>query len=276
MRADYDDDDDQFIHNLIFHLSIYIIPHHLMNSVLLTHTYTLRLKLSFRFIHFLVVPEIDKSPTMVRAASEKNEKGRLVCRVQAAPKPSFTWARASKILNNTHNGGKYLIESRQIDPLTYESVLMVDKVESSDYDSYECRAENELGASKATIRLEVTSKPDAPLSLNILNTTHGSVSLAWTPGFDGGLKTTYQLRYREANGASYRYVDSLPNVYKVDIEGLKSNTLYLFSIMAMNNLGNSGWLPDTTRAQTKGTFFNRLIDNRINFIDDGRTEIIIR
>ncbi|XP_070491537.1 nephrin isoform X2 [Chironomus tepperi] len=198
------------------------------------------------------VPEIDKSPTMLRAASEKNEKGRLVCRVQAAPKPTFTWARSQKTLNNTQNSGKYFIESRQIDPLTYESVLLVDKVETNDYGLYECKADNELGSSRENIRLDVTSKPDPPLSLTVLNATHDSVSLAWTPGFDGGLKTTYQLRYREASTSAYRYVDSLPNVYRLDIEGLKPNVVYLFSIMAMNNLGNSGWLPDTTKAQTKG------------------------
>lgn len=197
---------------------------------------------------------------MLRAASEKNEKGRLVCRVQAAPKPSFAWARAQKTLNNTQNGGKYLIESRQIDPLTYESVLMVDKVETNDYGLYECKAENELGSARENIRLDVTSKPDAPLSLNVLNTTHDSVSLAWTPGFDGGLKTTYQLRYREASSSSYRYVDSLPSVYRLDVEGgLKPNSVYLFSIMAMNNLGNSGWLPDTTKAQTKGMYYFKII-----------------
>lgn len=201
---------------------------------------------------------------MLRAASERDEKGRLVCRVQAAPKPSFVWARAQKALNNTQIGGKYLIESRQIDPLTYESILLVDKVESNDYGLYECRATNEIGTSRENIRLDVTSKPDAPLSLNVLNTTHDSVSLAWTPGFDGGLKTTYQLRYREANAASYHYYDGLPNVYKLVIEGLKSNTIYLFSISAMNNLGTSGWLSDTTKAHTKGKRF---------FIDDMREYI---
>lgn len=191
---------------------------------------------------------------MLRAASERDEKGRLVCRVQAAPKPTFAWTRAGKILNNTHSGGKYLIESRQIDPLTYESVLMVDKVETNDYGSYECRATNEQGTSRENIRLDVTSKPEAPLSLNVLNTTHDSVSLAWTPGFDGGLKTTYQLRYRDTSGGSYRYVDSQSNIYKLDVEGLRPNTIYVFSITAMNKLGNSAWLPDNTKAHTKGRF----------------------
>lgn len=223
MAMDYDD--DQFIHNLIF------------SSLLLP----LR----------LVIPEIDKSPTMLRAASNKNEKARMVCRVQAAPKPSFAWSRDGKTLNISQSGGKYSIESRQIDPLTYESVLMVEKVDSNDYGLYECKAENEQGKSVENVRLDVTSKPDTPLNLNVLNFTHDSVTLAWTPGFDGGLKATYKIRYREASSSRYHYADSLPNAHKLIVEGLKTNTVYLFSIMGMNNLGDSAWRPDLTKAQTR-------------------------
>lgn len=176
----------------------------------------------------------------------------MVCRVQAAPKPLFAWSRDSKILNISQSGGKYSIDSRQIDPLTYESVLMVERVDSDDYGLYECKAENELGISAENIRLDVTSKPDPPLNLNVLNSTHDSVTLAWTPGFDGGLKATYKIRYREATSNRYYYVDSLPNTHKLIVEGLKANTVYLFSIMAMNNLGDSSWRPDLTKAQTRG------------------------
>lgn len=174
---------------------------------------------------------------MLRAAANKGDKARLACRVQAAPQPSFIWSRNGNTLNVTHNV-KYNIENRKIDSLTYESMLIVDKVDSSDYGTYECKAENELGAGRENIRLEVTSKPDPPLSLNVLNATHDSVSLAWTPGFDGGMKAKYRIRYREANQEQYKYEDSLPNSHKLTIVGLKKNTLYLFSIMAYNILGN--------------------------------------
>jgi hypothetical protein len=192
---------------------------------------------------------------MLRAASNKNEKARMVCRVQAAPKPSFAWSRDGKTLNISQSAGKYSIESRQIDPLTYESVLMVEKVDTNDYGLYECKAENEVGKSVESVRLDITSKPDTPLNLNVLNATHDSVTLAWTPGFDGGLKATYKIRYREASSSRYHYVDSLPNTHKLIVEGLKTNTVYLFSIMAMNNLGDSAWRPDLTKAQTKSKFF---------------------
>lgn len=188
---------------------------------------------------------------MLRAASNEKEKARMVCRVQAAPKPSFVWSREGKILNASQSGGKYSIETRQIDPLTYESVLILPSVANSDYGLYECKAENEMGKSVENVRLDVTSKPDPPLNLSVLNATHDSVTLAWTPGFDGGLKATYKIRYREASAKTYFYVDSLPNAHKLTVEGLKTNTVYLFSIMAMNNLGDSAWRPDLTKAQTR-------------------------
>uniref|UniRef100_W8ASK6 Nephrin n=2 Tax=Ceratitis capitata TaxID=7213 RepID=W8ASK6_CERCA len=195
-------------------------------------------------------PEIDKSPTLKRAASGTGEQGRLPCRAQAAPKPKFVWRQEGKDLqvNRTY---KYEVEEKKIDSLTYESTLIIEKVAPADYGAYECVATNELGQTTESIRLDITSQPDMPLSLNILNMTHDSVSLAWTPGFDGGLKASYRVRYREANREQYKYVDSLPNSHKLTINGLKANTLYLFSVMAYNDLGNSKYLPDLQRAQTK-------------------------
>lgn len=188
---------------------------------------------------------------MLRAASNKGEKARMVCRVQSAPNPTFTWSRDSRMINASQIGGKYAIEGRQIDPLTYESVLVIDRVESNDYGLYKCRASNVQGSNSEGIRLDVTSKPDMPSNLNVLNATHDSMTLSWTPGFDGGLKATYRIRYREASSQRYTYVDSQPNSHKLIVEGLRANTAYFVSIMAMNNLGESTWRPDTLKVQTK-------------------------
>ncbi|XP_054737165.1 nephrin isoform X1 [Anastrepha obliqua] len=195
-------------------------------------------------------PEIDKSPTFLRAASGTGERGRLPCRAQSAPKPKFIWRQEGKDLqvNRTY---KYEVEERKIDSLTYESTLIIEKVAPADYGAYECMVINELGQTTESIRLDITSQPDTPLSLNILNVTHDSVSLAWTPGFDGGIKASYRVRYREASRDQYKYIDSLPNSHKLTITGLKTNTLYLFSVMAYNDLGSSKYLPDLQRAQTK-------------------------
>ncbi|XP_037944607.1 nephrin [Teleopsis dalmanni] len=193
-------------------------------------------------------PEIDKSPTLLRAASGTNERGRLPCRAQASPKPNFIWRHDNADIKSTH---KYEVEEKKIDSLTYESTLIIEKVAPADYGTYECVAKNELGQAAETVRLDITSQPDTPLSLNILNITHDSVTMTWTPGFDGGLKASYRVRYREAHREQYKYIDGLPNSHKLTITGLRMNTLYLFSVMAFNDLGQSKYMPDLQRAQTK-------------------------
>ncbi|XP_030388023.1 nephrin, partial [Scaptodrosophila lebanonensis] len=195
-------------------------------------------------------PEIAKSPTQLRAASGTGEQGRLPCRAQASPKPQFIWRQEKKELPINHTY-KYEVEERKIDSLTYESSLIVEKVAPADYGAYECVARNELGEDVETVRLDITSQPDSPLSLNILNVTHDSVTVAWTPGFDGGLKASYRVRYRMVDREQYSYIDGLPNSHKLTISGLRMNTLYLFSVMAYNDLGSSPYLPDLARAQTK-------------------------
>lgn len=208
----------------------------------------------FYFLFDAVVPEIDK--TILRAASGENERGRLPCRSQAAPQPKFLWSFNGQNLN-VNKTWKYNVELKQIDSLTFESTLLIEKVGKNDYGNYECIVRNELGTTKENVRLDVTSKPDTPISLIILNTTHDSVTVSWTPGFDGGMKASYRVRYRELNSEHYKYEDGLPNSHKLTITGLKMNTDYLFSVMASNQLGNSNYLPDLTKAQTKGKNKNK-------------------
>ncbi|XP_016957416.1 nephrin isoform X2 [Drosophila biarmipes] len=196
-------------------------------------------------------PEIAKAPTLLRAASGTGERGRLPCRAQGSPKPQFIWRQEKKDLpiNRTY---KYEVEERKIDSLTYESTLIVDKVAPADYGAYECVARNDLGEAVETVRLEITSQPDPPISLTILNVTHDTVTVTWTPGFDGGLKASYRVRYRMVDREQYKYIDGLPNSHKLTIGGLRMNTLYLFSVMSYNELGQSSYLPDLARAETKG------------------------
>lgn len=176
---------------------------------------------------------------------------RLPCRVQASPQPTFTWTRNGQNLN-TNKTWKYGVEVRTVDPLTYESTLVIDKVSSADYGQYECQARNEFGQAKASVRLEITSKPEQPAALRVLNVTHENATLEWTPGFNGGQKASYRVRYREAHSEHYRYEDGVPNANLLTVGGLRSNTLYLFSVMASNALGSSNYLPDLTKVQTTG------------------------
>jgi hypothetical protein len=103
-----------------------------------------------------VAPEIDKAPSMLRAASGEGERGRLPCRAQSAPRPKFYWSRNGQSLN-VNQTSKYYVEYKQIDSLTYESVLIIERVAKNDYGVYECTAKNELGITKENVRLDVSS-----------------------------------------------------------------------------------------------------------------------
>ncbi|CAH1372536.1 unnamed protein product [Tenebrio molitor] len=195
-------------------------------------------------------PEIDEHPTLLKFASDAGDSGKVICRSQASPLARYSWARSgSPITANTT--GKYYTTFRQIDALTSESVLYITHVTSSDYGNYECVARNELGFSTISPRLEVTSAPDTPTLLTILNVTHDTVTLGWTPGFDGGMRASYRIRYRQVNDDGYKYVDVVPhNATTFTIHDLEVNTQYVFSIMAMNKLGNSKYIPDLLSAKT--------------------------
>lgn len=182
----------------------------------------------------------------------------------------------------------------QIDLTTFESILLIDNVEATDYGKYECEAQNEEGTSKSTIVLNVTSAPDVPLSLSVLNVTHDSVTISWVPGFDGGLRTSYRIRYRpehtseypehpdwcrtfsktskhvthivlfirsDSEKEGYRYLDVMTeNATSFTVTGLDLDTEYVFTLMAFNERGSSNYMHDVVRTRTSSKTFTNLGD----------------
>ncbi|XP_045780865.1 nephrin isoform X3 [Maniola jurtina] len=195
-------------------------------------------------------PEMDSSPNLVKSASNAGQVGRLTCRCKAAPAPNFTWSKnGAKLPVNTST--KYFAEYHKTDAITYTSVLLINDVGTADYGSYECGARNDLGFSTTSVKLDITSAPDPVTSIAVTNVTHNSVSLQWVPGFDGGLFSWFRVRYRKITEESYRYEDVTPrNATAFTIHGLDRNTDYVFSVMAINKMGQSKYRPDDTKATT--------------------------
>ncbi|CAK1595168.1 unnamed protein product [Parnassius mnemosyne] len=195
-------------------------------------------------------PEMDTSPSLMKSASNVGEVGRLTCRSKAAPAPNFTWSKnGAKLPVNTST--KYFAEYHKSDPITYTSILLISDVTSSDYGSYECGARNDLGFSTTSVKLDITSAPDLVSSLTVTNVTHNSVTLSWVPGFDGGLPSWFRIRYRKIYDETYKYEDVSPkNATSYTVNGLERNTDYVFSVMAVNKIGQSKYRPDDTKATT--------------------------
>lgn len=144
----------------------------------------------------------------------------------------------------------------QIDVLNYESVLLIYKVEQADFGKYQCTARNEIGFSTQTVELDITSKPDPPTSLVANETSHNSILLSWSPGFDGGLPTSFRIRYKPSGSTNeaYQYVDVSPsNATTFVIRNLDLATEYVFSAMALNKRGHSDYAGNL-KAQTTSKF----------------------
>lgn len=185
-------------------------------------------------------PDIDLSPVLAKAASNVGDTARLTCRAKGAPDVQFNWSRGGSSIGNSTN--KYLTEFHKIDVLTYESILLIQKVEQSDFGQYQCTARNEIGFSTHSIELDITSKPDPPTNLVASETSHNSVALSWTPGFDGGLPTSFRIRFKPSGSANeaYQYIDVTPsNATHFTIKNLELATEYVFSAMALNKRGPS-------------------------------------
>ncbi|XP_022909293.1 nephrin isoform X2 [Onthophagus taurus] len=195
-------------------------------------------------------PEVNQSPAFMKFASDAGNMGKIICRSQASPLAKYSWSRnGSPIAAN--KTGKYFSTYKQIDSLVSESILIITHVTSADYGNYECVARNELGFATSSPRLEITSSPDTPSLLTILNVTHDSVTLQWVPGFNGGMQASYRIRYREIEDQNYKYEDVPPsNSTQHTVRGLEISTGYVFSIMASNKLGNSKYMPDVVSAKT--------------------------
>ncbi|KAG5341802.1 NPHN protein, partial [Acromyrmex charruanus] len=197
-------------------------------------------------------PEMTNTPLTRKAAANKGINVQLFCKARGSPLPHFTWIFNGKTLLPNATEDKYSITHSDLSELYSETTLTIYKVRSQDYGKYECLAQNKMGHSTENILLDVTSPPDKPSDLEIYNYTHDSVTLIWKRGFDGGLPTSHQIRWRQALDYEdrYHYLDVMPGEYKATISGLSLGTYYVFSVKAINEKGDSGFLPDLVKVQT--------------------------
>uniref|UniRef100_A0A8D9ETC5 Nephrin n=1 Tax=Cacopsylla melanoneura TaxID=428564 RepID=A0A8D9ETC5_9HEMI len=202
---------------------------------------------------FLVVkhePAMVELPHLMKAASNRGENAKLVCRASAAPKPNFKWYKKDVLIQTNGTQRKYTSQVTQLNPVTYESVLTIHNIENSDYGTYSCFAKNSLGQNSTNILFTIISRPDPPTQLSVLNMTHSTVTLAWVPGFDGGEVITYHVRYRVVGSSTQQYYSvRTENATSCVLGGLQLGTQYEFSVIAANKIGDSDY-SDTVQAST--------------------------
>ncbi|XP_014296084.1 nephrin isoform X2 [Microplitis demolitor] len=197
-------------------------------------------------------PQITNNHLTRKAAANVGSDVKLYCRARGSPLPKFIWTFNDKTLSPNITTDKYKITRKELSKLEAQSTLSIVRVTQRDYGKYNCRAFNSMGQITDVVHLDVTSPPDKPTDLQVSNVTHDSVTLIWKKGFDGGLPTSYRIRWRQALDYqdNYYYLDIPPGQYTATIGGLTLGTYYVFSIMARNIKGESPFLPDLVKVQT--------------------------
>ncbi|XP_074074964.1 nephrin isoform X2 [Macrotis lagotis] len=176
--------------------------------------------------------------TKVAAAGDRSSSATLHCRARGVPNVDFTWAKNGIALDL--QDPRYT-EHTYHEGSVHSSVLTIANVTSAqDYALFTCTATNNLGTDHTDIQIVSISRPDSPTGLRVMNITHHSVGLEWKAGFDGGLEQRFRVRYEAPETPGYLYVDVFPpRATSFTVDGLRPFTLYHFSLLATNALGDS-------------------------------------
>ncbi|CAF4427363.1 unnamed protein product, partial [Rotaria sp. Silwood2] len=150
---------------------------------------------------------------------------------------------------------RFVLNERIISPssfspkLLFDAVLYISNVTKSDYGIYQCRVENTLGIDTTEITLTGLTVPDVPTQVRITNTSHSSLLISWIPGFDGGSRQKFQIRYRLSSNDRYSYEDVSYNEQLFDLKNLELASEYYISIRSNNSYHLSEWT-DEIKAST--------------------------
>ncbi|XP_070691959.1 nephrin [Pempheris klunzingeri] len=191
-------------------------------------------------VHFK--PELQKGAQWKKVASrgDGTTTADVVCQAEGIPRVDFSWEKNGVRMDFANP--RYEEQTVREGSLHTSTVRVVNVSAALDYAVFSCTARNSLGEDKLDIQLVSTSHPDPPLSFRQVSVSHDSVTLEWIPGFNGGLRQRFRIRYREDRSASFLYIDVFPpSATTFTVTGLQPVTVYNFSVNALNAMGESGY-----------------------------------
>ncbi|XGW32717.1 hypothetical protein V3C99_017334 [Haemonchus contortus] len=184
-------------------------------------------------------PKIMVLPFLSRAAGPLGGRARARCRAHAVPDADFVWDRAGEVIQG--NNSKYGMFAIQLDYSTFESTLWISNLSPDDYASdIRCTARNSFGTDSIHIPIGPPSPPDAPLDIHVTNATSNTISISWTPGFDGGSDQTFEVRYQKDGEEGMHGVNTSHS--NLRLSGLAPSSIYLFQLRSINSRGFSSEL----------------------------------
>ncbi|XP_044215898.1 nephrin isoform X2 [Thunnus albacares] len=187
-------------------------------------------------------PELQKGAQWRKVASrgDGTTTAEVVCQAEGIPRVDFSWEKNGALMDFANP--RYEEWTVREGAFHTSTVRVVNVSAALDYAVFSCTARNSLGEDKLDIQLVSTSHPDPPSSFRQVSVSHDSVTLEWIPGFNGGLRQRFRIRYLWERSASFLYVDVFPpSATTFTITDLQPVTTYNFSVNALNAMGESDY-----------------------------------
>ncbi|XP_053699827.1 nephrin [Synchiropus splendidus] len=189
-----------------------------------------------------VKPELLRGVRWRKVASrgDQTTTAEVACRAEGVPRVEFFWQKNGVPMDFVHP--RYAERTLREGSFYTSTVQVVNVSALLDYAVFTCIARNFLGEDKLDVQLVSPSHPDPPSMFQLVTSTHDSVTLEWTPGFDGGLRQRFRIRYVWGRSLSFQYVDVFPPTASIfSVTGLHPLTTYNFSLNALNKMGESSY-----------------------------------
>ncbi|XP_038064952.1 nephrin-like [Patiria miniata] len=171
----------------------------------------------------------------------------LTCIVVGNPKPvmEWYWPNNTEIFSDT-DGGKFLITNETsggdgVFELEVTSKLTVKTVDSQvDYGIYICISSNGIGKEDSlNITLTGTRRPDKPTRVEITERTAESLTVTWTPGYDGGETQSFRVSCIKTSDSTDVFTEDTDWKTTSTATGLDDYTEYEIRVYAKNSIGES-------------------------------------
>ncbi|XP_038064953.1 Down syndrome cell adhesion molecule-like protein 1 homolog [Patiria miniata] len=171
----------------------------------------------------------------------------LTCVAVGNPQPVMEWygPNTTGIISDTDEG-KFLITNETsggdgVFEFKVTSKLTVKAVDSQvDYGVYTCISSNAIGREDSlNITLTGTRRPDKPTRVEITERTAESLTVTWTPGYDGGETQSFRVSYIKTSDSTEVFTEETGGKTTSTAIGLDDYTEYEIRVYAKNSIGES-------------------------------------
>ncbi|XP_070547878.1 nephrin-like isoform X2 [Ptychodera flava] len=174
-----------------------------------------------------------------KAAASSGEEARLHCQVNSNPSPQVYWFHDNK---RVISDGFYYTVTIVTNGAITTSTLYISSVDPlRDYGTFNCTTNNSHGMDSFLIDMQGKTKPDSAVGVEVIHMTDTMVTVTWQPGFDGGERQLFYLKYRIfSQDGSHEWMTSSAVIEPPLVaRDLDSSTQYEILVISENSLGSS-------------------------------------